>query len=297
LKIPNFFIIGAPKSGTTALSEYLREHPNIFMTTPKEPFYFDFDVKRARMSQKTYLELFSTADPNVHSAVGEASTGYLFSKVAVSEILKFNPAAKFIVVLRNPVDLVQALHSQMVFQGTENLSDFGDAWEAMDERLKGNKLPLFCLNKSGLIYSEAGKLGEQMERVLKVTGNEKIKIILFEDFVSDTKRVYEDVLKHLEVESDNRKEFPIVNESQNLIIPFIQPFLSLGVKSSRVMRSVFGFPKNSEMFIKLLFLNSRKGKRKIIKDELRLKIINYYREDVVKLSKLINRDLNHWMKV
>ena len=124
-RAPNFFIIGAPKSGTTALSQYLRDHPNIFFSGVKEPHFFDLDTsKRLKLDLQTYLSLFAKARPELHIAVGEGSTGYLFSKVAVSEILKFNPDSKFIVMLRNPVDLVQAWHSEMYFEGVENIRDF-----------------------------------------------------------------------------------------------------------------------------------------------------------------------------
>ena len=127
--VPNFFIIGAPKSGTTALSQYLKEHPNIFFSRVKEPHFFDLDTsKRLKADLPTYLSLFSEAEPDRHKAVGEGSTGYLFSKVAVSEILKFNPNSKFIVMLRNPVELVQAWHSEMYYEGVENISDFEGAW-------------------------------------------------------------------------------------------------------------------------------------------------------------------------
>jgi len=127
--VPNFFIIGAAKSGTTSLTEYLRTHPNIYFGKVKEPHFFDLDsCKCFKFSLETYMSLFSRADPEIHKAVGEASTGYLFSKVAVPEILKFNPNARFVVLLRNPIELVQSLHSEMCFEGIETVREFETAW-------------------------------------------------------------------------------------------------------------------------------------------------------------------------
>ncbi len=123
--IPNFFIVGAPKCGTTALSEYLREHPNVFMCSPKEPKYFDFDFNYPiEWTEKSYLNLYSKADPKRHHAIGEASVTYHYSECAISRILKLNPESKFIIMLRNPVDLVRSWHAQEIFTGQENISDF-----------------------------------------------------------------------------------------------------------------------------------------------------------------------------
>jgi len=150
---PNFFIIGAPKTGTTALSEYLKDHPNIFFCPVKEPHFFDLDTsKRLKLNLQTYLSLFAEADPALHQAVGEGSTGYLFSKVAVSEILKFNPNSKFIVMLRNPVDLVQSWHSEMYYEGVEDVVDFEKAWKLEQERRQGRNIPKSCWEPKKLFY-------------------------------------------------------------------------------------------------------------------------------------------------
>ena len=112
---PNFFIIGAPKCGTTALSEYLRTHPDVFFSEPKEPNYFNSDVVSKKLyyytSLEDYLEkCFSGAEG--YKAVGEGSVRYLSSAVAVDNILKLYPNAKFIIMLRNPVDLGYSLFHQ-----------------------------------------------------------------------------------------------------------------------------------------------------------------------------------------
>ena len=105
-QLPNFFIIGAPKSGTTALGVYLGEHPDIFMCDPKEPQYFTFDLPghRGVRTWEEYQALFPDQDRNVH-AVGEASVWYLYSKVAVQEIATYRPDARLIVLLRRPDEM------------------------------------------------------------------------------------------------------------------------------------------------------------------------------------------------
>ena len=110
MPIPNFFIVGAPKCGTTALCEYLKYHPNVFMSTPKEPHYFAEDFERYRhvKTEDKYLALFGDCNDR-HLMIGEASVFYLRSTRAVSLIRDFNPDAKIIVMLRNPVDMVYSL--------------------------------------------------------------------------------------------------------------------------------------------------------------------------------------------
>ena len=115
MKKPNFFLIGGPKCGTTSLQEYLAQNPKIFMCTPKEPCYFDSDLPwpDSPKTEREYMRLFENANDS-HMAVGEASTNYLYSAVAVEKILRFNPCAKFIVMVRNPIDMAISLHSYSV---------------------------------------------------------------------------------------------------------------------------------------------------------------------------------------
>ena len=104
---------------------FLSKHPNVFMSPRKEPHYFcdDFPGLLGCASLDEYLALFEEASAD-HVAVGEASVWYMYSKVAVKNILKFNPDAKFIIMLRNPVDLVYSMHAQSLNSVDENVKDF-----------------------------------------------------------------------------------------------------------------------------------------------------------------------------
>ena len=126
--VPNFFLAGAPKCGTTSLSEYLRAHPNVFMCCPKEPFYFDDDLTRIHAvgSFDDYLALFRNCGEE-HLAVGEASTCYLFSRNAMKRIHAFNDEAKIIVMFRNPADFLPSLHAELLFNFNEDQEDFTEA--------------------------------------------------------------------------------------------------------------------------------------------------------------------------
>jgi 1,2-diacylglycerol 3-alpha-glucosyltransferase len=296
--VPNFFIIGAPKSGTTSLSEYLKDHPNIFFSPVKEPHFFDLDTsKRLKIKLPTYLSLFSDAKPEVHKAVGEGSTGYLFSKVAVREILKFNPDAKFIVMLRNPVELVQSWHSEMYFEGVENIIEFEKAWRLEPERRNGRNIPGACWEPKKLFYSEWGKLGDQMERVCSIVPKDRLKVIMFDDFVRNTKGVYEDVLSFLGVPLEGRNDFHAVNENKSLRYPWLQRSLAFTANHFRRVRVATGLNLNlgGGLSQRLLILNSKPAARKRISPELREELANFFREDIQKLARLLDRDLSHWI--
>jgi uncharacterized protein with GYD domain len=123
---PNFVILGAPKCGTTALSEYLREHPRVFVSRPKEPHYFcddwDYYYAPGERTQEHYLHLFDDATDD-HLAIGEASVWYLYSTTAARNIAAFDPAMRVIVMVRNPVELVPSLHSQLRYMLDEDEPD------------------------------------------------------------------------------------------------------------------------------------------------------------------------------
>lgn len=293
---PNFFIIGAPKCGTTALAQYLSEHPNVVISVPKEPQYFDFDLaKPIQPTLEEYLGYFSKAQPGIHTAVGEASTSHLFSKRAVPEILKFDPEAKFIVMLRNPVDLVYSWHSEIFANGTEDVWDFEKAWRLEKDRARGKHLPPFCIEKDRLRYSEIGKLGEQMERLLSLVRREKLLVIIYDDFVAKTPEIYQETLKFLGVHSEDRKEFPRINESKTLRWPWIQKYLVLMATVVWKTKMRLGVKFSSGILSRMILSNRIFKSRPPLREEFRAELDEFFRTDVEKLGKLLGRDFSYWL--
>ena len=125
---PNFFIIGAPRSGTTSLSSYLSDHPDIYFSDVKETGFFHNGVlSHKHTTIKDYMEIcFSGTKDKKYKAVGEGTTSYLSSKKAVERVLEFNPDAKFIAMLRNPVDMMYSLY---LHNRKNNPDNFIDDWE------------------------------------------------------------------------------------------------------------------------------------------------------------------------
>jgi hypothetical protein len=125
---PNLFVIGAPTCGTSSLLHYLATHPKVFVSKVKEPHFFNSDSKhRYFYSIESYLKLFEKATP-LHKYRCEGSVWYLYSKSAIDEILKFDPDAKFIIMLRNPVFMYFSIHQELYFGGAENNRSPIKAW-------------------------------------------------------------------------------------------------------------------------------------------------------------------------
>ncbi len=300
MKKPNFFIVGAPKCGTTALSEYLRGHPNVFFSQPKEPHFFatDFPNKRIIATFEEYIDLFHEVQPN-HLRVGEGSVWYLYSREAVRNIYEYNPEAKLIVMLRNPVDLVHSLHSQLLLSIDEDEKNFERAWNLQELRKSGKRIPKKCRTPAFLQYRDVGKLGAQMERLLEVFPKEQVKVILFEDFVANTKAVYEDVLSFLGLNSDGRKLFPRINESRKyrsqLIGQFTQTPPDSIVYVWKCIKSIFGIRDFGHLVMnRLRQANTYIKPRMALNARLRLTLIHEFREDIHSLEAIVGRNLSHW---
>jgi len=296
---PDFFIVGAPKSGTTSLSVYLREHPNVFMCYPKEPFYFSTDFpKFTRVKTETdYLNLFSSAT-KTHYRIGEASVIYLYSKTAIRNIKTFNPRARIIVMLRNPVDLVYSMHSQLLYTREEDVKDFEKAWRLVKDRKRGVRIPKLCRDQKNLYYNEIAKLGNQVERLNSIFPKEQIKIIFFKDFIQDTQRVYREVLDFLELPDDHRVYFGKVNQNKyhkyGWLANFTQRPPNRLAHTVMELKNIFGFHRLGIMRLIRKF-NVSETPRKPLPNFLREQIVNEYYGDIVKLSKLTHKDLSSWV--
>lgn len=303
-KIPNFFIVGAPKCGTTALYEYLRTHPNIFMPNQKEPHYFTQDYPKRPFKPSSldeYLKLFQESS-HEHLAIGEASTGYLYSPVAINNIYKFNKDAKIIVMLRNPVEMVYSLHSELLLNLNENEPDFEKAWRLQDSRRKGQNIPKCCYKPSLplLQYAKVAKYSAQIERLFNIFPREQIKVILFDDFKKSTRSIYEDVLAFLEVPSDGKTEFPIVNPHTTVHFRLLKYIIRrINILFIIKFKKIIGM-ENDIIVPKILTLlsatNGKMEQRKSLSSSFRSELINEFKDDIEKLSLLLNKDLSHWLK-
>lgn len=202
---PSFFIVGHSKSGTTALSIFLDQHPELFVCDPEEPNYFCPSFCRApgppsrffRRSEEEYLALFDAARPD--QICGEASAAYLYSREAAEEIHRFDPAARIIMIFREPVSFLRSFHLQMLKntpEEGETVRDLAEAIRLEPERKAGGKLPAGCLVPELLHYaSDRIRYDEHYDRFADRFPRDQILPLIYDDFRADNsgtvRRVYE----------------------------------------------------------------------------------------------------------
>lgn len=296
LKRPDFFIVGAPKCGTTAMNNYLAQHPDVFMAQ-KEIHYFGSDLKmRVKLSESEYLNYFQNAGEK--KLIGEASVWYLFSKKAAEEIKAFSPEAKIIIMLRNPIDVLHSLHSQHLFNANEEVTNFERALELDAERRKGNQLPHSHDFFELPLYRDSVLFGEQVKRYIDIFGPKNVHIILYEDFKKNTKKIVDETMEFLNISQDVEIKYGVVNPNKKIRFFSLHRLLKLppqGLK--KIVRFVLPVKKiRHELMVLLFKLNIRKVKRKKMNEKLRMELKDYFSDDIKKLSSIINRDLSEWMK-
>jgi Sulfotransferase domain len=286
---PNFFILGAPKCGTTSLATWLSEHPDIYLSPTKEPHFFNTDHKRSIYSLQSYERLFARADKR-HRAVGEASVWYLCSTVAVKNILDYNADARFIVMLRNPVDMAPSLHDEQVFTGREDVNDFTEAWSLQDARRQGHRLPTMVSEPQYLQYGDVCCLGKQVARLLEIVSAARVKFILLEDVERDPAATYRSVLQFLNVGDNHYPEFQVHNRAK------MRRWRGLNTVAWAVSnaRAALGIERGLGLWQRIDAINHVERARRPLSDDLRRTLRDYFTADVTLLQSLIGRDLRHW---
>jgi Sulfotransferase family len=209
-RVPDFFIVGHAKCGTTALWEALRRHPQIYMPPQKEPWFFARDNpqpegersievtgKRSETLEE-YMALFAAARPD--QRVGEGSTSYLWSPVAARAIAGVQPEARIVAIVREPASFLCSLHLQLLSNNTESEKDFRRAIELEPLRREGRELPRYAFWPRTLMYSERVRYAEQLRRFHAVFPREQVRVLIYDDFRADNEGTVREVLRFLGVD-------------------------------------------------------------------------------------------------
>jgi hypothetical protein len=205
-RLPDFFIVGHSKSGTTALYEILGEHPQVYMPSIKEPVFMASDhhaglwamVHTRPRTLDDYLALF--ADAGAGERAGEASSVYLWSQAAAANIAALQPQARIIAILREPASFLRSLHLQMLQNHIETEKDFARALALEADRRAGLALPRDCPWPAALLYSDRVRYVEQLRRYRELFGSERVLVLIYDDFRDDNEGTVREVLRFLEVD-------------------------------------------------------------------------------------------------
>jgi len=294
---PNFFIVGAPKCGTTSMYEYLRQHPQIFMPpTTKEPHFFGRDLDVAPQMRVTrlddYLRLFQ--DAQGFARRGEGTTWYLYSKSAPQELKEFSPDALIIVMLRDPVEVVRSLHWQCVKSTNENLLDLREALRAQEDRRHGRRMPPHVHAPRALLYEEAVDFSAQVQRYFDTFGKERVLVLLFDEFAADPAGAYRRALEFLSVDPDFRPDFTVHNEAKaerNLVI---RRYLKKRRGLLRALRQSLPGRTRGRVGAALSHVTGGQIERQPWDPQLREELRERMAPAVARLERTLGRDLSHW---
>ena len=205
-RLPDFFIAGHPKCGTTALYEMLMQHPQIFMPSGKEPWFFATELlvntpprpSGTPQTLEEYRDWFDGA--RADQLIGEATSLYMWSRVAAANIAAVQPGAKVIAILREPAAFLRSLHLEFVQIYVETETDFRTAMELEPERREGRRLARHAYWPQLLMYSDYVRYVEQLERYRAVFPPEQMLVLIYDDFRADNDATLARVLRFLEVD-------------------------------------------------------------------------------------------------
>jgi hypothetical protein len=297
---PNFFFVGTGKSGTSSLTHYLSNHPQVFITTPRETYFFAQDLAYQVVPAETeqeYLELFRNAKPE-QIRLGEASVFYMFSSLAIPEIAQRFPDAKLFAVLRNPLEMIPALHDQFVYTGMEDISSFHEAWEASAARSNGENLPKAIKNGRILDYRSIAKYGEQLERVFEHFPRAQVSLHNFDDFVANPGAVYLDIVKFLGVDPILPAELPQLNKRKSVRFNFVPGLLRKNPAWLRMLKKISHatFGKSTGILNWLVQKNTVPKKKLDIDQRILKAIASEYSSDMMKLCDLTDKIFDNWLE-
>ena len=285
----DFFIVGAAKAGTTSLYSYLNKHPEIEMSTIKEPDYFSNEFiekqslyykKESIKSLNKYHSLYSDTKNLIR---GEASVSYLFYEKVPKKIFKYNSRSKVIIMLRNPSDRAYS-HYLM----DKRLGFVRESFENIVHKKSTHK-------NSALFYQQYIELGQysfQIKNYFDVFSKKNILIVDYDDFIYNSSEVLNKVCVFLNVEnrsfSNTNKVYNKYTNASNKLVKVLYTF--------RFLREFIGnfFSESLKIKIQALFFTDEK--KPTLNSEIQIYLKEYYKVELEKLSKLLNQNYSKWIK-
>lgn len=294
-------MVGAAKAGTTALYRYLREHPQVFMSRPKEPNYFALQGVRPAFcapGDEKYFNSVSVYDPEAYralfqeasnaQAVGEVSPCYLYYPHVPDRIHKTIPDARIVAILRSPMDRAFSSYLHLLRVGSETAPTFSEGLALEEERVAEGYSFLWHYRKASLYAA-------QLRRFLDLFGEDRVQVFLYDDFETDPARTYRALIDFLGVDASYEPSFSTrYNESKiprsRGIKRIIQATRELDRRVGRVV------PRWARPGIRSR-IERMNGYKPMMPRRVRAELAEYYRDDVREVETLLGRDLEHWLRV
>ena len=310
-RVPDFFIVGHAKCGTTALYEMLRRHPQIFMPDFKEPMFFarNANAPATRWGERTfeqtglrsesledYMALFAPA--RADQIAGEASTFYMFSHEAPGRIAAAQPDARIIAILREPASFLHSLHMQMLQNQAESERDLLKAIELEGARRQGREIPRHAYWPAALIYSERVRYAEQLRRFHAAFPREQVLVLIYDDFRRDNEGTLRQVLRFLQLDETAPLHALEANPSVNVrgarLDVMLREVREGRGPGSRALRRVVKGLTTSRLRAAVLYPLRRRlvyREPRPPEEALMAELRRRYKHEVVAISEYLERDL------
>lgn len=315
------FIVGAPRCGTTSLANFLKNHPDVCFPMMKEPHYFaQHDLtglsfpELVEIVEAEYLaRYFPHCHGSAHTAT-DCSVSYLYAPEQLEPVLKLWPDSRFVITLRDPMEMLPSLHKRLLFLGDETLTRFEDAWAAVPDRAAGKRIPRNCIEPRWLRYDEAARYATYLERLFATVGRERCLILLFDDLAADPVGQYRQLVAFLGLRPlEQTIELTPRRRSHDVRSIWLQRLLKRPPKPVRkylagpyqrkrereldgehsdgaALNAVFSVRK------RLLHWNRIPASRQSVPMQVQQQIRDQLSGEIERLESLIGRDLGHWLQ-
>lgn len=297
---PDFLLVGAPKSGTTAMHAYLQWHPEVFMPAAKEIHYYGSDLSGllTQLSPEQHQAMFAGSESARRA--GETCIWALYSHKAAEEIKREIPNARILIMLRDPVNMIYAQHAELVYQGIEDITSFRRALAAEEDRKHGRRLPKNTTPVPSpiLFYRDVVRYAEQVERYFRAFGPKQVHVILYDDLKRDSHGVYRKVLEFLDVDPDFQTDLPVINPNKRVRSIRLRKLLHQPPPLlNRLCRTMIPSTATRKSLLDSLDRwNVGFHPRPPMNEKLRRQLQEEFAPDVERLSTLLGRDLTHWVR-
>jgi len=298
--LPNVFLIGAPKCGTTSLASWLGEHPDGYLSIPKESYFWAADYPRMRAhygfeTRAAYEALYASPEAQRAAVRVDGSTTYLYSQTAVPDIAAAVSEPRFVVAIRNPVDLLVSYHRTQLVALNETEGDFATAWR---RSLDGGLPATDPLDPKLLDYPLVGRLGAAVGRLLETVPDERVHVVLFDDLASDPGGTWQALTAFLGIDAQPEPSFDVHNASNKTArsaalrrLTHRPPdMLAAPIRRLRQWSRTTGNPLVAATKAQMW----RSAETPQLSAEIRAEVAAHLGPDVDRLAELLERDLSLW---
>ncbi|HEX3422027.1 MAG TPA: sulfotransferase [Sphingomicrobium sp.] len=316
------FVVGAPRCGTTSLANFLKPHPDVCFPILKEPHFFvqhDLrgltDTELRNELERGYLARFFPHSASHAELAADCSVSYLYAPEQLEPALRIWPKSRFIVTLRDPMEMIPSLHQRLVSMGDETLTSFDDAWDAVPDRAAGKRIPPSCIEPRWLRYDQAGLYATYVERLFDTVGSERCLVLLFDDLVADPGGQYRRLMDFLDLPAaEETVSFAPRRASYGVRFHWLQRLLKRppkplwkllsGPYQQKRERKLDGEDSKSpgldRVFAirkRLLHWNRVPARNQLPSLRVQEEIRSQLKPEMDRLGKLIGRDLGHWLEL